>query len=136
MPVTKQTLSRYQIINTCLRSRGKKYWSINELLEKLRDYDIEISERTLKEDFGNMRTNERLGYIAPIVWCSINRGYYYEDPTYSINPMTLTHEEIEALHTAAELLRPFEQLSLFQEFLGPFERFRGRSTRHWLISAS
>jgi predicted DNA-binding transcriptional regulator YafY len=116
VPASKLTLSRYQIINTCLVSKVKKYWSLTELLERLAENDIAISSRTLELDFEAMRFDQRLGYFAPIKYCPVNRGYYYADEGYSINKINLSEEEIETLFIASDLMKPYDNLSVLKNF--------------------
>jgi predicted DNA-binding transcriptional regulator YafY len=116
VPASKLTLSRYQIINTCLVSKVKKHWSLTELLERLAENDIPISSRTLEPDFEAMRFDQRLGYFAPIKYCPLNRGYYYTDEGYSINKINLSEEEIETLFIASDLMKPYDNLSVLKNF--------------------
>jgi hypothetical protein len=116
MATSKLTLSRYQLINLCLISKGKKYWSAEDLLKRLEQSDIMISKRTLEMDFAAMRDDERLGFHAPIAYCYLNRGYYYTDENYSITSLNLSEEEIDSLYIVSDLIRPYENLSVLQPF--------------------
>lgn len=87
MPTAKSMLCRYQIINMCLSSKVKRYWSQHALIAKLADNDICVSRRTLMHDIDAMRYDQRLGYNAPIVFCKANKGFYYNQEDYSINKL-------------------------------------------------
>lgn len=43
----------------------KKFWSLSEIIEKLRLRNISISKRTVESDIEVMHYDERLGYNAP-----------------------------------------------------------------------
>jgi predicted DNA-binding transcriptional regulator YafY len=108
MATTKQTLSRYHVINTCLTSRTKQFWSLNEIIDKLRLHDINISKRTVEGDIEAMRYDERLGYNAPIVYDRTEKAYHYAHPDYSIARLNLTQEEMRLLLHATNMLDPFD----------------------------
>jgi predicted DNA-binding transcriptional regulator YafY len=108
MPASKQTLSRYHVINWCLTSKTKKFWSLNEIMEKMRLRDINISKRTVESDIEAMRYDERLGYNAPIVYNRMLRAYYYGEEGYSIARLNLTLDELRLLIASANMLDPFD----------------------------
>lgn len=116
MPLTKSAFCRYQIINGCLTSKAKRYWSQFDLLHKLEENDIYVSRRTLMIDIEAMRFDERLGYRAPIEFCKRNEGYYYTDEDYSISKLNLTTEEIETLVLASSLIKPYDGLTCLKNF--------------------
>jgi predicted DNA-binding transcriptional regulator YafY len=115
MPVTKSMLCRYQIINVCLSSKFKRYWSLQQLRAKLAENDINISNRTLEADIEAMRFDERLGYMAPISYCPLNKGYHYSDNTFSIGKLNLTDEDLETLMMAGNLMKSYENLSCLRK---------------------
>jgi len=125
MPASKQTYLRYHIINACLRSRGKRYWSLTELVCKLEERDILVCGRTVERDFEAMRYDSRLGFDSPIKYCSLNKGYYYADKEYSIDQLNLTEEAIETLQLAAEIIRPYRGISLLEGFSALVARIVG-----------
>jgi predicted DNA-binding transcriptional regulator YafY len=116
MPASKNTLSRYQIINACFLSKNKKYWSFTDLLQELEEHDLFISKRTLEMDIEAMRYDSRLRYYAPIEYCALNRGYHYTDSTYSINGIGLSNEEIQSLLLAGDLMQPYGNISMLRNF--------------------
>jgi predicted DNA-binding transcriptional regulator YafY len=105
MPASKNAMKRYLIINRCLTSKGKKYWSTEEILRILEENDIFISARTLRYDIEAMRFDTILGFNAPIEYCKINKGYYYSKPLYSVNTVKLTEEQLYALNLLVEVLQ-------------------------------
>lgn len=73
MPVNKNALLRYKIIDRCLRNRYRR-WTIEDLVDEISEalYDMEgirkgISLRTVQNDIQIMRS-DKLGYNAPIVY--------------------------------------------------------------------
>jgi predicted DNA-binding transcriptional regulator YafY len=116
MPANKAALCRYQIINECFTNRVKPYWSLQDLLEKLQEKDIVVSTRTVESDIETMRFDERLGYQAPIRYCTRNRGYHYTDRAYSINKLNLTMEDLEALLIAGSLVKAYATLDPIKNF--------------------
>jgi predicted DNA-binding transcriptional regulator YafY len=116
MPSAKNTHSRYQVINTCFLSKYKKYWSKEELVEKLRENDLCISDRTLMSDIKDLRDNDTLRYYAPIEYCALNRGYYYTDPEYSINRICLNDEELDTLLMAIDMFKPYKNINALENF--------------------
>ena len=71
MPVNKNALIRYKIIDRCLRNKYRR-WTLDDLVEACSDalYDMEgiikgVSMRTVQADIQIMRS-DKLGYNAPI----------------------------------------------------------------------
>ena len=108
MPVNKNTLIRYKVIDNCLR---KKYirWTLDDLVDACSDalYEMEgitkgVSSRTVQMDIQIMRS-DKLGYNAPIE--VYDRIYYrYSEPDYSITQMPLSLDDCMLLKKAISLL--------------------------------
>ncbi|HSZ26520.1 MAG TPA: WYL domain-containing protein [Cytophagaceae bacterium] len=117
MPKNKDALIRYRIINNCLLN-GK----IKTKEEIIRQYHEtlgkEISERTFAEDIRTMKEDKELGYLSPIVFDKVEKGYYYSDKNYSIDNIPLSAEEIEALSFASTLLDQYKRIGIFGKFTG------------------
>jgi predicted DNA-binding transcriptional regulator YafY len=116
VPAAKNTLSRYQVINACFLSKSKKYWSQKELLQRLKESDLPIASRTLRDDINTMRFDDHLQYHAPIKYSAINKGYYYTDPEYSINRIRLNSDEVDTLLTSVNIVKAYESISILQNF--------------------
>jgi hypothetical protein len=129
MPETKNPFARYQIINTCFLSKGKIYWTRDEILQSLRRRDLIVSPRTLERDIEAMRYDERLGFKAPIEFCRRNGGYYYTDRTYSIYNPPLTNEELHSLMATADLIKPFERIKPLRDFSSAVQKIIGKMNR-------
>jgi predicted DNA-binding transcriptional regulator YafY len=119
MPVNRNALIRYRVIDKCLQNRRRK-WTIDNLItacnEALYEYEgIEqgVSMRTIRLDLNAMRS-DKLGYNAPII--IIDKKYYsYEDPDYSISNIPLTTQDLNVLQEVSHLLRQFKGFSHFGE---------------------
>lgn len=86
MPLCKNAMLRYRVIDRCLRVPGR-LWSLEELHDRCNDalkaYSGNgISKRTIQGDLQFMRSSSP-GFEAPIV--VRERKYYtYDDMNYSI----------------------------------------------------
>jgi predicted DNA-binding transcriptional regulator YafY len=67
--------------------------------------DMSPSLDTLEKDIRNMKSPEPDGFDAPIVYCRLNKGYYYENPNFSISSISLTDNDINSIKEAMELLQ-------------------------------
>src|SRR3569832_712144 len=123
--LNKNAKKRYDIINECLTRKATKYCSTKYLLEKLAAKDLNINARTLRYDLEAMRYDKSLSYFAPIVYCKINKGYYYSDPNYSIEELKLTEKQIRALEFAANSLYEYRDLEVMEDFYGVIDKMAG-----------
>ena len=121
MPTNKEALIRYRVINRCIKDF--KYASLDRLINSCEDaLDIShISKRTIYQDIRDMKEDSRLGYMAPIKR-DPNKGYYYDDPDYSIDNIPLNEEEVKALSFAATMLDQFSNTDLFSTFTGAVQK--------------
>lgn len=120
MPINKDALVRYRVINKCLLSKANKFPNKDEL----RNSCIEalgvnsISNRTIEKDLEDMRYNEELGFHAPIEYNKKMKGYWYTEPEYSIDKIPLKDDDLNALQFAASILSQFSHLSILNDFAG------------------
>lgn len=129
MPVNKDALVRYRIINKCLTNKFKRFPSKQELIESCIDaLGCNISERTLEKDLQDMRYNEELGYMAPIAFDKKNNGYFYTDTNYSIDKIPLNTEEVNALQMAVSVLDQLKHIPLLEQFSGALRKLLKHST--------
>ena len=63
-----------------------------------------------------MRFDERLGYIAPICFCKVNKGYHYQEDGYSIDKLNLAEEDLETLVIDNSLIKPYDGLRCVRNF--------------------
>lgn len=122
MPKNKDALIRYRVINRCFREKGNV--TLHELIRACEEaLDIApISERTIEADINAMRYDRGLGYIAPIKRDRINKVYYYENPDYSIDNISLNEDELESLVFAAKLLEQYRNIEIFKTFTGSVQK--------------
>ena len=121
MSRNKDALIRYRIINNCLlNGKIKTKEEIISIFQESLGKDV--SERTFADDIRAMREDEELGYLAPIVFDKLNKGYFYGDKNYSIDNIPLSTEEIEALSFAASLLDQYKRIGIFEKFTGAVEK--------------
>ena len=113
MATNKHALIRYRVIDHCLRKVDLS-WNWKTLaeacaleIEKVMDKKITLSERTIKEDLRNMRSDVALGYNAPIEYDRSEKSYYYSDRSYSITEAPLNRSDSNELKNAISLLRQF-----------------------------
>ena len=108
MPVNKNALLRYKIIDRSLRNRYRR-WTIEDLVDAVSDalYDMEgiqkgVSLRTVQADIQMMRS-DKLGYNAPIEVYD-QKFYRYADPNYSITELPLTNEDVRLILIWAKIM--------------------------------
>ncbi|WP_276374339.1 WYL domain-containing protein [Chryseolinea sp. H1M3-3] len=122
MPLVKNALTRYLLINECLTNPRKRYWTIEEIMEKAEKRDIIVSKRTFEMDFAAMRYDERLNYHAPILYCKRNKGFYYSDPDYSIEKLPLSDNDIETFGLIVESFQRFRGAQVLDQLEGMFDK--------------
>jgi predicted DNA-binding transcriptional regulator YafY len=119
MPINKNALIRYKVIDACLRNRQRK-WTLEKLVDKVSDalYEYEgitkgASVRTIQYDIQMMRS-DKLGYNAPII--VVDKKYYtYEDPNYSITNLPISDTDMQQMAEAVELLKQFKGFDHFSK---------------------
>lgn len=122
MAITKNALIRYRTIDKCLKNHYRK-WTLNNLIEACSDtlYELEgrnvnVSKRTIQLDIQLMRS-DKLGYNAPIEVYE-KKYYRYKDTDYTITAIPLTENDMNVLSETMNMLKQFEDFSLFSEFKG------------------
>ena len=112
MPLNLSALIRYKTINNCLSSL--RSYTIQELVDRcsaaLTEYKgmpTSVSERTLREDIKNMKS-DLLGFRAPI---EVRNGrYFYEDRNYDLLNVFIRDEQL-ALELIQVLIEIDQQVS-------------------------
>lgn len=120
MPTNKHALIRFQALDRCFASRGKRYF-MEDLLEAVNEALIEysgttegIKRRQLFEDIKYMESEQ--GWAIPLerhtegkrVW------YRYSEPDFSINKRPLNEDEADQLKEALLTLSRFKGMPQFQ----------------------
>ncbi|MBG38909.1 MAG: hypothetical protein CL857_03215 [Cryomorphaceae bacterium] len=118
MPHIKNALIRFRIIDKMIRNKYKSYPSKKELREACEESlygsidGVHICNSTIEKDLFNMK----MDHDAPIKYSKKNRGYYYEDSTYSINDIPLSEDELSSIKYAVDTLHQFKETPFFKEF--------------------
>lgn len=113
MPVNKNAMLRYRIIDNCLNSKQRKYPSLEFIIERIEaQLDTKISVSMLNKDLKQMRDT----YDAPIKYSHQHGGYYYDADHFSILDFPLTPDEVEALDYSTALLNSLKGSHLFSHF--------------------
>jgi predicted DNA-binding transcriptional regulator YafY len=129
MPLNKDALTRYRIIDNCLNDRQKRYPTIQDLAEACsRVLKREISTSTIEKDIAAMKSGMPNGEPAPIVYSKIEKGYAYGEFGFSINELRLEEEEWESLAYAANLLHQYKEVPLFKSFKDAIQKIHSRFT--------
>lgn len=115
MPKNKQAYIRYRIIDACIRNKQKPFPTKEELI-KACEVIASVSLRTIEQDLYDMQNDEELGYLAPIKYDKRQKGYYYEDPNFSISNIPLKENDLYALEFAVALLKQFEGIDTVAQF--------------------
>ncbi|MCX6180472.1 MAG: WYL domain-containing protein [Bacteroidetes bacterium] len=122
MASNKHALLRYRIIDKRLRNKYKPYPTIDDLMaaceEALYGSDMgdAISKSTIEKDLRAMREDDELGYHAPIKFSKKEKGYFYEDASYSIDDIPLNDDDLSAIQFAARTLYQFRDNDMFKQF--------------------
>ena len=122
MPLIKNAVTRYYFINECLSHPRKRYWTIEEMMEKAEKRDILVSKRTFELDIQAMRQDERLNYHAPIAYCKRNKGFHYTEPDYSIEKLPLSEADIETFGIMVESIQRFKGAQVLHQMEGMFDK--------------
>ena len=118
MPHIKNALIRFRIIDKMLRNKYKPFPSKKELREACEESlygsisGDHICDSTIEKDLFNMK----MEHDAPIKYSKRDRGYYYENPEYSINDIPLTEDELHSIKYAVDTLHQFKDAPFFKEF--------------------
>ncbi|MEZ4942147.1 MAG: WYL domain-containing protein [Saprospiraceae bacterium] len=112
MPTNKHAAFRYRVINQCLTNRGRRKWTLNDLVQEVsrclyEEFGTEasISKRSIQGDINVMRSPRPRGFSAPIV---CRQGlYFYSDPNFSIDKSPLGQHELKLLRETVGLLAQF-----------------------------
>jgi len=142
MPINKNALLRYQILDRCFSDRHRRY-EIEDLVDKVNDalfdmYGKTVSLRQIRADITYMR--DRVSYNAPIVAIPIEgrRCYYtYEDSDFSIFSSELSVEEVKNLLSTIDMLGRYRspKNAWLEEVISSLElRFGIKANRDKVVS--
>ena len=111
MPVDKQVLLRYQILNKCFRNRYREYTiddlvdECNKALRKIEKPDV--SKRTIQNDINTLETDYHI-VLNEKLRQGRKRLYRYSDTNYSMPLYRMNDVERNKIEDAIYVLRQFE----------------------------
>ena len=116
MPVDKQVLLRYQILNKCFRNRYREY-TIDDLVDEcnkaLRKIDKpDVSKRTIQNDINTLETDYHI-ILNEKLRQGRKRLYRYSDTNYSMPLYRMNDEERNKIEDAIFVLRQFDGEPLY-----------------------
>lgn len=116
MPQTKHAVIRYRTIDRCLRNTRKRFF-MDDLVEAcnevLSDYGTSVSKRQIHEDLIFMESEA--GYSANIDRLREGHRVYFRycDPTFTIENLPMTQQEMNLMKDTLEMLGRFDGLPQF-----------------------
>ncbi len=132
MPVNKDALLRYHVIDLCLQNKSRK-WTWDKLAQKCTDAVNEgtasfktniFSKRTIETDIVAMKS-EALGYFAPIEKDK-DGSFYYTDPHFSIRNCTLNENDLQHLKYAIDILKCYRGFGLVNGLEDVFQKLENK----------
>lgn len=114
----KNAQIRYRIIDRCISNKYKPFPTKEDLRRACEeaifgsDTGSDICDSTIEKDLRAMR----MEFDAPIKYSKIEKGYYYDDDTYTIDKIPLSEDDIEAIRFASKTLMQFRDVNLFKQF--------------------
>ena len=123
MPVNKDALIRYRVINRRLKNKFKALPKLDDLIEECEEaLGKPISKRTIQADIESMRYDSDLGFNAPIYYDAKEGGYCYSDENYSIDNIPLNEDDFQTLEFATRILDQFKNVEILKPFSGIIEK--------------
>jgi predicted DNA-binding transcriptional regulator YafY len=131
MPLTKQAIRRYRVIDQCLTNR-QRIWTTDDLLAVLSENYNEyagstdgVSRTTLFDDLQAMKEGGSAGFDVPICY-SRKKGHHYTKPGYSIFRIPLTGSDVVVLQQALHALHAIRGVGLATALDDVIRRMNGR----------
>lgn len=118
MPSVKNAQIRYRIIDRALRNEYKPFPAKEDLRQLCEenlfgsDTGEHISDSTIEKDLFAMR----IEHDAPIKYSKKEKGYFYEDPTFSLENIPLSEDDVDAIKFAANIFDQFKGVDVFRQF--------------------
>ncbi|MFN0031643.1 MAG: helix-turn-helix transcriptional regulator [Flavobacteriales bacterium] len=131
MPANKYALLRYRVIDRCLKNKGRKFPTREDLRQACEEalYGVgsdAISLSTIDKDIWAMKNEGELGYYAPILYDRAEKGYCYEDENYSISELSLNDDDLQAIRFAAATLDQFRDMPILRQYENAIEKIINR----------
>jgi len=121
MPVDRQVLIRYRVLNRCFRNAHREF-DINALLDavnhELEKHDCQaVSERTLREDIKRLQESPYNIELDESLKSGKRRLYRYADVSFSLPLVTMDDEEKEMLKKTIGMLSQYDDIPQYQWML-------------------
>lgn len=117
MPLNKEALIRYRIIDSCLRNRQHQFPTLEFLVQACEEkLGKPFSSSTIQKDIYTMRFDDALGFRAPVEYSKKHHGYYYTDQNFTLASIPLSEQDIEAMEFAVSLLQQFRGVKILEQF--------------------
>ena len=121
MPVDRQVLIRYRVLNRCFRNAHREY-DINALLDavnhELEKHDCQtVSERTLRADIQRLQESPYNIELDESLKSGKRRLYRYVDVSFSLPLVTMDDEEKEMLKKTIGMLSQYDDIPQYQWML-------------------
>lgn len=118
MSQIKNAQLRYRIIDRAIRNKYNPFPSKENLRQACEEALFgegtgnNICDSTIEKDLFAMR----MEHDAPIKYSKREKGYFYENETYSIDNIPLSEDDIDAIKFATQTLMQFKDVSMFKQF--------------------
>ncbi|MCX7743023.1 MAG: WYL domain-containing protein [Flavobacteriales bacterium] len=123
MPLNKDALLRYKIINRMLLNKRRPYPTMEDIRRTMEErIGKPFAISTIQKDIKAMKEDEELGFFAPIAFSRRYNGYYYKNPQYSIDHLLIDDEELEALDAALTFMRSLRSTTIGKNYVKALEK--------------
>jgi predicted DNA-binding transcriptional regulator YafY len=130
MPINKNALIRYKVLDNCFRNSGRRYYiedlisECNKVLKEINPDSKGISRRQIFEDISFMESSE--GWSVDIFRGKDDRRAYYRyvDPNFSINNIPLNELDIIRLQTILQTITQFKGMPQFEWMYELFSKMK------------
>ena len=106
MPLNKNALGRYKVIDMLVRNNMRPYPTMQEIIEACREkLGIDPSVHTIQKDIYLMKKDPPEGFGAPLEYNASKRGYEYLDTSYSLSGIPLSDTDIDTIKESIDLIQ-------------------------------
>lgn len=118
MSQIKHAQIRFRVIDKSLRNPYRPFPSKEDLRQACEEaifgsiHGEHICDSTIEKDLFAMR----MEHDAPIKYSKREKGYFYEDPEFTIDNIPLSMDDVDALKFAANTLIQFKNVPIFNQF--------------------
>ncbi len=117
MALNKEAYIRYKIIDSLISDKKKPYPSLYDIIDACTNsLGKEFHPSTILKDIAALKTDELLGFLAPIKFSKSYNGYYYSDTDYEMHKINLNENEIDSIKTMLGVLNTFTGTSINENF--------------------